>query len=83
MSLETFTVRRSRRRFESGHNYASEAQVYESTRIISAVPSISKKDGKTDGLVNTKITYDEGMGENVLFLWVTDLVATIEALDDA
>jgi hypothetical protein len=65
-----------------GKNYSSESQTYATERIISAVPSICKKDGVSDGLVNSKVTIDVGQGANVLFLWCTETAAAVEALDD-
>ena len=81
MSLENFTVRRKREHNLRAKNYASETQVYDTARIVYAIPSISKKDGVTDGLVNTEVKIDDGEIGGIK-LWVTELVATIEALDD-
>jgi hypothetical protein len=82
MSLQQLTVRRAKTHFGRGKNYDSESQTYAVERIISAVPSICKKDGVSDGLVNAKVTIDTGQGANVLYLWVTETAAAVEALDD-
>lgn len=82
MSLQPLTVRRSREKFGRATNFSSESQTYDVSRIISAVPSVCKKDGISDGLVNSKVTLDQGDGANVLYLWCTETVAAIEQLDD-
>jgi len=80
MSLELLTVRRKKNSLRS-KNYASESQAYEISRIIYAIPSVCKKDGISDGLVNAEVCIDGGAGNNIV-LWVTETVATIEAFDD-
>jgi hypothetical protein len=81
MSLQPLTVRRKHEYGRSGKNYASETQTYATERIISAVPSICKKEGVSDGLVNSEVLIDDGHGNTKL--WCTETAAEIEALDDA
>lgn len=82
MSLQTLTVRRVREHLKRGRNYSSEGQAYDTTRMISVVPSVCKKDGASDGLVNAKVTIDIGQGANVLYVWTTETAAAIEDLDN-
>jgi hypothetical protein len=81
MSLHPLTVRRRHEYGRAGKNYASESQTYASERIIYAIPSLCKKEGVTDGLVNSQVRIDDMHGGTEL--WVTQTVAEIAALDDA
>jgi hypothetical protein len=81
MTLVSLTIRRKREKLTgSAKNFSSEAQVYNDTRIISAVPSICKKDGTSDGLVNSLVTIDQNEGSNTILLWCTETVSAVAAL---
>lgn len=81
MSIETITVRRSKEKFKRGKNLASETHALSTETLLEAVPSICKKDGQSDGLVNSKITIS--VGGRIIEKWLTEDVAAIIALDDA
>lgn len=84
MSVEALTVRRARYQFESrGRNYSSESQGYATERIVSAIPSVCKKDGASDGLVNSHVIIDTGSTKGYLNLWCTETATEVIALDDA
>jgi hypothetical protein len=81
MALAEITVRRRKEKLNgSAKNYASESQAYDTTRFISAIPSICKKDGQVDGLVNAMVEVDQGDGANTVVLWVTETVTAVAAL---
>ena len=62
----------------SGKNKASVEYAADDSVIKFAVPSVSKKDGVSDGLVNSKVTISVGNKET--YLWVTETVTDILAL---
>ncbi len=83
MSLQSVTVRRARKRFMRGKNYSSESWAIDTGKVVFIMPSLSKKDGQTDGLVASKIRIDDGDGpSSYTELWVTEAVGTIEELDN-
>ena len=83
MSLETFTVRRKRfSSIKKAKNLASVDEVYNSADIVYAIPSICYKEDISDGLVNSEVLIRGTEDTDDVTLWVTQTVATIEALDD-
>lgn len=80
MALVSLTVRRARTKLGNGTNFASVARAVNDSRIIQAVPSICKKDGTSDGLVNSVVEVDNGNGTDILYLWCTETVSAIAAL---
>lgn len=83
MSLENLTVRFRRENGKNGKRYDSEVQVYNTERIVYAIPSISSREGATDGPTNAHVLISGGRYSGDIDLWVTQTVAEIEALDDA
>jgi hypothetical protein len=77
-ALISLTVRREREIHRHGRNLASEVQVVNDTTVVRVVPSICKKEGVSDGLVNSRVTINDGTG--ITYLWCTQDVATISAL---
>lgn len=90
MALENFTVRRIRKGSGAGDsrvNYDSVTMAINLDNISIVLPSVCDKDGISDGLVNAEVwvnTGGVGAGEygKLVKFWVTQTVATIEALDD-
>jgi len=80
MTLVSLTVRRERTKLGRGTNHASVVRVVDDTRIIQAIPSVCKKDGISDGLVNSVVEVDNENGPDILYLWVTQDVTAIAAL---
>ncbi len=79
MALVALTVRRKRQLIgRSGKNYDSVEFAVDDSAIKMAEPSICKKDGVSDGLVNSVATVE--VGDGVLNLWVTETVTAILAL---
>lgn len=87
MALENFTVRRIRKGSGAGKgtNYDSVTMAFDTVGML-AFPSVCDKDGVSDGLVNAEIWVPTGYGAGehgtIIKCWVTQTVATIEALDD-
>lgn len=78
-NLEGLTVKRKKVGIK-GKNYASEAQYYSTANITYAIPSISKKDGVTDGEVHSEVFVNDE--EEGIKLWCTNTVADVEALNE-
>lgn len=78
MALVTITVRRKRVvPIGEAKNYDSVALVLDASKI-EAVPSVCKKDGVSDGLVNSLVTVEKNIGKT--YYWVTQTVTEIAAL---
>jgi len=60
-------------------NLASVSYIVDSSRIL-AVPSVCKKNGTSDGLVNSKVILDVSGNGNQKHLWCTQTVVEIAAL---
>jgi hypothetical protein len=83
MSLETFTVCKKRwSSIKKAKTLASVDEVYNSADIVYAIPSVCYAEGVSDGLVNTEVLIRGTEDTDDVTLWVTQTVATIEALDD-
>jgi len=79
MALVQLTVRRKRQLIgRQGKNYASVAFAVDDSAIKLAEPSICKKDGASDGLVNSKVLVE--VGNDKYQLWCTETVTAILAL---
>lgn len=79
MTLVSLTVRRERRgTAKSAKNYDSVAFGVDDENIVLVVPSVCKKDGYSDGLVNSKVTVFDG--DDRMQLWCTETVAQVVAL---
>lgn len=79
MALVALTVRRERPAvIGSGKNLASVEYAVDDSTIKLGVPSVCKKDGKSDGLVNSKVTIVAG--DEKTYLWCTETVTEILAL---
>ena len=79
MSLVALTVRRDRPSpIGTAKNKASVEYAVDDSVIKQAVPSLCKKDGVSDGLVNSKVTIL--IGNSKSYLWVTETVTDIIAL---
>lgn len=80
MALVALNVRRTRELVgKSGKNYDTTTEfAVDDTAIKLSEPSICKKDGKSDGLVNSKVLIE--VGNKTTALWVTETVTEILAL---
>jgi len=79
MALVPLIVRRERdKNLGRAKNLASVSYVVENTAIKLAVPSVCKKDGKADGLVNSQVSLE--IAGNLKHLWCTQTVVDIAAL---
>lgn len=79
MALVALTVRRTRpKTLGSAKNYDSVEFAVDDSTIKLAVPSVCKKDGVSDGLVNSKV--ENVVGGEVTYLWVTEDITAILAL---
>lgn len=80
MALVALNVRRTRPALNgSGKNYDTTTEIaVDDSAIKLAIPSICKKDGKSDGLVNSKV--DITVGGKTSYLWVTEDITAILAL---
>jgi len=80
MALVALNVRRKRELVgQSGKNYSTTTEIaVDDTAIKLAEPSICKKDGKSDGLVNSVAFID--VGNKITAYWVTETVTEIIAL---
>lgn len=79
-NLEGLTVKRRKVANLRGKNYSSETQYYSTANIKYAIPSISKKDGVTDGEIHSEVFVDDG--EHGIKLWCTDTVSDIESANE-
>lgn len=80
MALVALNVRRKRQLIgRQGTNYSTTTEfAVDDSAIKLAVPSICKKDGVSDGLVNSKVSVT--LGNQIVDLWVTETVTEILAL---
>jgi hypothetical protein len=79
MALVSLTARKVRYgTAKSGKLYDSVAFGVDDENIVLVVPSICKKDGVSDGLVNSKVTVFDG--DDRMQLWCTQTVTEVVAL---
>jgi hypothetical protein len=79
MSLVPVNVRRAREANCRGINYSTTTVFAVDDSVIKlAVPSICKREGVSDGLVNSMVTIS--IDGHITYLWCTDTVTTIYGL---
>lgn len=78
MALVQLTVRRSKLNERSGKNKDSETQTIDDAIGLYAIPTLCKKEGISDGLVNSEVKW--AMGRDIHKVWVTETVDEIAAL---
>lgn len=78
MAIVQLTVRRERKENGRGINKASEVQGVNDAFVKRVIPSVCKKEGVSDGLVNAMVEISDAHG--VVYLWTTETVSTILTL---
>lgn len=79
MAIVTVTMRRKREENGRGINYStSTAIALDDSAIKLVIPSVCKREGVSDGLVNSEVQVV--IGNRLIHLWCTETVAAIAAL---